>query len=146
MKPLRRVALLLLGASSMACQEPSSSLCDEGQILDPVSGYCIAAPVDAGPLDGRTAAPDARADGSMDAARGPDADGACDAGSSAFKAPCAVSGDCHCPTNYCAVTPGSTTGFCTRTGCDVDPTICPAKWTCLDLGTFQTGLPHICYQ
>jgi hypothetical protein len=138
MKSLRAAALLATGSLSTACQDPSSALCDRGQILDPLSGYCIAAPVDAGSLDAR-ASDAAREEASTDA-------GACDAAVSKFGDNCGATTDCHCPTDYCAVMPAATTGFCTRTGCDVDPTICPTKWTCFNLGAFQTGLPHICYQ
>jgi hypothetical protein len=141
------VAVLALGASSTACQDPSSSLCDDGQLLDPVTGYCLPAPKDAGSPDGKAPARDAaRGEASTDADGAPPGDSSCNAGSSMFGDSCTASTDCHCPTDYCAVMPGSTTGFCTRTGCDVDPTICPAKWTCLNLGTFQAGLPQICYQ
>ena len=123
------------GLAAAACQDPGSQLCDPGQILDPVSGYCIAGPVDAG------RAGDAA---SRDAGTAPDA--ACSAGSSSFGDTCSGDADCHCPTDYCAILPGSTSGTCTRTGCDANPSICPASWTCLDLSQFQAGLPHICYQ
>ena len=124
------------GLAAAACQDPGSQLCDPGQILDPVSGYCIAGPVDAG------RAGDAAARDAGDRSAMPRATRA--APSSGTRA--AADADCHCPTDYCAILPGSTSGTCTRTGCDADPSICPASWTCLDLSQFQAGLPHICYQ
>lgn len=52
--------------------------------------------------------------------------------------------DCAPPAAYCAKQPGSPTGYCTATGCDVTPSLCPPGWACLDLGRFGAGLPHIC--
>ncbi len=131
----RRLLLVLLAVAAVAaCQDPSSSLCNPGQVLDPMSGYCIAASRDASADAGHA---DAALEGG---------DGSCGLSTSQFGDMCATSADCHCPTDYCAVMPGSSTGTCTRTGCDVDPSICPATWTCLDLGAFQSGLPHICYK
>ncbi len=130
----------MISGGAAACQDPTSGVCDPGQILDPVSGYCIAA-ADAAADSAVPGAPDAAMDARVDAG-----DAGCTTGSSKFGDSCKADGDCHCPTNYCAILPGSTTGSCTRTGCDVDPTICPTSWTCLNLGQFQAGLPQICYQ
>jgi hypothetical protein len=35
-------------------------------------------------------------------------------------------------------------GFCTRTGCDTDPSVCPSGHACVDLSGFGPGLPSIC--
>ncbi|GEM_PF-5524897 len=52
--------------------------------------------------------------------------------------------DCGCDATYCAVPPGATAGMCTRTGCTDDPSLCPEGYGCLDLSTFQPGLPSLC--
>ena len=58
---------------------------------------------------------------------------------------CADTPDCAAPTDYCARDPNQTMGICTRQGCDVEPTICPANWYCEK--QYQTfGLPAFCYQ
>lgn len=59
-------------------------------------------------------------------------------------ATCAVPADCTNDTDYCAISPGDPTGYCTRTGCLADPTRCPDGWSCLDLAQFSPGLPAIC--
>lgn len=136
---------LVLGAASAsaivaACEKPGSDLCDPGQVLDPKTGYCFAAPkADAG-SDGAT--PQASEGGMSEASDG----ASCSAGTSQFGDPCMSTTDCHCPTDYCAQMPGAASGTCTRTGCDVDPAICPSGFTCLDLSQFAAGLPHICYK
>lgn len=56
---------------------------------------------------------------------------------------CASGSECGRPADFCAIEPGKPTGVCTAFGCDTDPTICPADWTCMDLGPF--GLQaHMC--
>jgi len=142
MKRLASSLVMTLAASLAAgCETPGSNLCDPGQILDPVSGYCVAAPADGGADTGTQPSPDASA-GAADAA----GDASCSPGTSMFGDPCTTLSDCHCPTDYCAVTPGATMGVCTRTGCDVDGSICPSAYTCLDLGQFQAGLPSVCFK
>ncbi len=61
-----------------------------------------------------------------------------------FGAPCTVSSECPCLASYCAVMPGQTTGYCTRTGCTQSASICPGGWSCLDLSAFSAALPSIC--
>lgn len=56
----------------------------------------------------------------------------------------ATSTDCPCEASYCAVQPGQTAGYCTRTGCKEDASICPSGWSCLDLSVFLPGQPSIC--
>jgi hypothetical protein len=131
-----------LAASLAGCETPSSSLCDPGQVLDPATGYCIAAPTDGGQDGGTNPSSDASVAGDGVAA----GDAGCSPGTSMLGDPCATLSDCHCPTDYCAVMPGATMGTCTQTGCDVNPSICPASYTCLDLGLFQPGLPSVCYK
>ena len=146
---MKRTILVMNGAmlaglaAAVACTTPSSKLCDPDQVLDPVSGECIAAPSPS--ADGGADA-GASGEAAADAPSGDDAGDACGAGSSQLGDTCAVPGDCHCPATYCAVMPGATTGYCTPTGCDVTPSLCPSPWTCLDLSAFQAGLPHVCYK
>lgn len=73
-----------------------------------------------------------------------DAEVAVDSAFPHFGDPCTADPDCGAPATYCAKEPGAATGYCTRTGCLTDATICPAGWTCLDLGVFAPGLPAIC--
>lgn len=71
---------------------------------------------------------------------------ATDAGASAdnFGAACADSTECTGTATYCAVQPGSRTGYCTVTGCKETPSVCPARWGCFDLSIFQPGGPSFC--
>lgn len=54
--------------------------------------------------------------------------------------------DCGCPTNYCAVMPGQSEGYCTITGCTENPDVCPEGWSCFDLSTIVPGQPSFCLQ
>ena len=58
--------------------------------------------------------------------------------------PCGATADCVAPTDWCALDPGQTVGYCTHTGCKADASVCPPLWSCLDLSVFQAGLPAIC--
>jgi len=53
--------------------------------------------------------------------------------------------ECQGPdTNYCAIQPPATVGYCTQTGCAVDSD-CPPNWTCFDLSKINvTGYPPMC--
>lgn len=53
---------------------------------------------------------------------------------------------CGCSTDYCAVLPGQTEGYCTITGCAEDPGRCPSGWSCFDLSTIVPGEPSFCLQ
>ena len=53
---------------------------------------------------------------------------------------CMMSGDspeCAEPAPYCAVQPGGTMGYCTAINCKTNPTVCPANWTCFDVGVLN---------
>jgi len=52
--------------------------------------------------------------------------------------------DCDCTAPYCAISPGMSEGYCTRTGCLDVPDICPDGYSCLDLSIFNPELPSIC--
>jgi hypothetical protein len=67
---------------------------------------------------------------------GGDADG--------FGAPCLESSECSCAASYCALMPGQTMGYCSKTGCKEDKSICPADYTCFDISQFAPGQPSVC--
>lgn len=79
-------------------------------------------------------------------------DGAAGAGGEAgacsettFASDCLSNADCVCDSDFCAGYPGQV-GFCTRTGCDTEPSVCPSGYSCMDLSSFGAGLPAICSQ
>jgi hypothetical protein len=74
----------------------------------------------------------------------PQTDAGTDAGPGGFGAVCMDSTQCNAPSDYCALAPGATTGYCTQRGCKEMPSICPAGWKCFDLSVFQAGAPSIC--
>ena len=57
-----------------------------------------------------------------------------------FGQPCLTVEDCECDADFCAGLPGEE-GFCTRTGCDTDASVCPSAWECTDLSPFGPDLP-----
>lgn len=61
-----------------------------------------------------------------------------------FGATCSDDSGCSAPASYCAKMPGAPTGFCTRTGCKTDQSICPPGWGCFDSARFQPGGPNFC--
>jgi hypothetical protein len=81
---------------------------------------------------------------SVDAGAVTDAAPAADASYAHFADVCTGDTDCAAPTNYCAKYPSDPTGYCTRTGCLTDASVCPSGWGCLDLSVYLPGLPAIC--
>jgi hypothetical protein len=67
-----------------------------------------------------------------------------DASATLFGVTCSSSAECIGDTDYCNKGQGAATGYCTHTGCLATPSICPATWTCFNLGMFQAGLPAVC--
>jgi hypothetical protein len=125
---------VVLGSTALGCLTggcTENHPCDEGQVLE-ANGYCIAAPADA-------AIPVPESDASVAEAAGSEASGASTAYDPAFDRTCTTSADCVAPADYCANPPGK----CTAKGCDVDPSICPSAWPCLDLTPFGMAM-HIC--
>jgi hypothetical protein len=61
---------------------------------------------------------------------------------------CSTSGaspaECPCAANYCSKSPFDASGYCTVTGCDKDPSVCPTGWSCFNVGTFSPGEPYVC--
>lgn len=64
--------------------------------------------------------------------------------SAEYGATCTTDASCAAPTSYCAKMPGASSGYCTRTGCKEDPSICPSGWGCFDSSRFQPGGPAFC--
>lgn len=114
--------LALLAAGNAGCL---GDRCSPGQILR--AGACIV-PVDAA-TDGGTA----------DRGAGEGA-----AGAEGYGAACKKHTDCTGKTDYCIVTLGAASGYCTSRGCSVGAKDCPAPYTCADLGKFVPGLPTAC--
>jgi hypothetical protein len=116
---LRR-ALLLLASIAFAACFPEADRCDPDQRYS--YGLCYTIDAAASTVDGN------------------------DAGASFahFGDVCAGDGDCAAPTDYCAKYPSDPTGYCTRTGCLTDPSLCPNGWSCVDLSVYLAGLPAIC--
>lgn len=52
--------------------------------------------------------------------------------------------ECGCDADYCAIVPGDEQGYCTRTGCLDDPSVCPEGWSCFDVSVFEEGAPAVC--
>lgn len=105
----------------------------------------------AAPVDSTAPAPDSGADalsGPPDATGPADAlaadAGGEDAAASNFGTVCGANTECTGAANYCNKTPGAPTGYCSATGCDMTPSLCPATWTCFNLGMFSPGLPFVC--
>ncbi|MDB4988223.1 MAG: hypothetical protein JWN04_3401 [Myxococcaceae bacterium] len=59
-------------------------------------------------------------------------------------APCKEQSDCTCEASYCALMPGQSMGYCSKTGCKTEPDLCPSDWTCFDVSQFAPGQPSIC--
>jgi hypothetical protein len=140
----RTLATLLLAAIALSCTEDSP--CPPGQQFE--KGYCLK---QQSPADGAVAVSDAGSDtgqGDPDAAAAVDADldAGSDAGSTAtdFGASCTGQSACGGVASYCALQPGMPVGYCTAPGCDTMPQICPAGWTCFNVGVFKPGEPYIC--
>ncbi len=103
--------------------------CSPGQILR--EGACVV-PIDAA-LDGVRE-------------RGPAERGPAEQGAAGYGAVCSKHADCTGKTNYCIITLGAASGYCTSKGCSQSASDCPAPYTCADLGKFVPGLPTACVQ
>ena len=112
--------LVLVLAIAMAACVPESDRCDPDQRYS--YGLCYTIDAAVSPVDGNDA----------------------NASFAHYGDVCAVDGDCAAPTDYCAKYPSDPTGYCTRTGCLTDASLCPDSWSCLDLSVYLPGLPAIC--
>jgi hypothetical protein len=129
-----RQAVVVLGLTALGCLAGSckeKTPCDEGQVLrDAFCWYVDASPTDvAAPALGGEAGP----------AGGEDASPA--GGAEVFGRPCVTDAECAAPATLCA----PQIFYCTTFGCDVDPAICPAGWTCMDLTPFGRAA-HMCFK
>ena len=79
---------------------------------------------------------------SASADAGADDAGACS--ETTFGQPCSIAADCSCDTDFCAVQPGQSAGFCTTTGCLEVPDACAEGFVCLDVSGFSPDLGSIC--
>jgi hypothetical protein len=126
-------ALVIFGATALGCLVGACTEddpCDDGQIL--VNGWCDLAPVDA-------AVPAPTSDAAVANTAGPEVGGEAGGTGATFGSTCKTSAECAAPADYCANPPGN----CTATGCELNPGVCPATWTCMDLTPFGVAL-HIC--
>jgi hypothetical protein len=131
--PLAAVFAVVGAVLGFACGKYES--CDPGQVLQ--YNICLPAVADAGHPD-TGAATDAAA--SCRPPNFPDAGpSTCTGPAAGFGDPCTADDQCRCGKDLCAVIPGETCGFCTRSGCMADPSICPAGWKCFDASAFQPG-------
>lgn len=120
---MRKLAIVLLLLATAACFPEGD--CDRDQI--PQGGICLAGVPGA---TGADAAPPV--DGS------PPVDG--DPGAvSTFGAVCTTIDQCGADTDVCAVIPGNAEGFCSRSGCAQDATLCPTGWVCFDASAYVAG-------
>jgi hypothetical protein len=71
------------------------------------------------------------------------ADGGASSNEVEFGGLCTAHTDCGGETNYCAMPP-TEPFYCTASGCDATPEICPEGYECFNLGQFVPGEPFIC--
>lgn len=120
---IRNTLCALLAVLSVACIDER---CDDGTTFE--VGLC------------RTVIPDARisvgSDGGEDAAPV--------ATSVPYLTSCTDPSGCGGVTNFCAVQPGQSVGFCTMNGCVEDPSVCPSGASCLDLAPYGAAGMSIC--
>ena len=118
---LRPILVLFTSVAIAACL-PESERCDPDQRYS--YGLCYTIDAAVSPVDGT--------------------DGGTDGGSdySHYGDVCGGDGDCAAPTDFCAKYPSDPMGYCTRTGCLTDASLCPDGWSCLDLSMYS--YPAIC--
>lgn len=114
--------LMALAAATIGCELDDP--CDPGQ--QSWRGVCIAI------VDAEVPAPDGGTAG----------DGGAAACAPDFDTSCATGEDCGCDSDFCAIIPGDPEGYCTRTGCLGDPSVCPEGWGCVDLSQYVPGYPQ----
>jgi hypothetical protein len=121
----------VLAATSLgsACNDDGQP-CDPGQVIQ--DRLCIAGPKpDAEAPDVETV------DGEIEDVVIEDVLSDAPAPPGMFGKPCMMAGDsaeCAAPAPYCGIAPNQTVGYCTAINCKADPNICPAGWTCFDVG------------
>jgi hypothetical protein len=129
----RALAALVLAAAAAAmattggCTPPHH--CDPGQID---MGYACYSPPDAGASD---------SGGGMVDVIPPDSV-MCTDQYTGFGYACNAATDCPCGLDFCVIFGGQT--YCTKTGCQDDPSVCPQGYTCVDFGAYSPGLGPTC--
>lgn len=119
----RHVLTLVVALLAAACIDER---CDDGTHFE--MGLCFPDIPDARVIDGSDGgAPDGGAQVSVP-----------------FNTTCVDTAECGGVTNFCAVQPGQTVGFCTHTGCLEDPSVCPGGASCLDLAAYGAVGLSIC--
>ena len=131
LKMLVNAALLGVVTLCSACK--SDTPCSQDESFN--NGYCYPNPKDAGtpPATGADASPAIDGGGAIDSEPG--------GGAGVFGQPCSSPADCLPPTTLCA----PQLNYCTAMGCDVEPTLCPAGWTCMDVTPYG-GAGHMCFR
>jgi hypothetical protein len=137
-KVLSLAALMALAGAALAFACGKYESCDPGQVFQ----YNVCFP---GLADGGL--PDAGGGGSGGSGGSascrppglPTGDSMCGDKAAGFGEPCGDTKECRCGKDLCAIIPGQTCGFCTRSNCMADPSICPTGWTCFDASSFQPG-------
>ncbi len=123
---LMHAVLLLLLAAAFA------GGCDPKEKCDPDQLYQMSICIQKSP-----AAPDGG--GETDAGGGA-GDALCADPGPSFGATCTAVAQCPCGLDECVTF--AAMNYCTRRGCDKDPSICPKGWSCFDATGF--GGPHFC--
>ena len=153
---MRRISLLLTATAlvfGLACSESEKDACGDQQVYE--DGACRAKPAasagssaQAGSTttsEGGVPAGEGGAPAATDGGAPGATDGGAATGDSPFGATCADHADCQAPTDYCAKSPVAPP-YCTASGCDTAPELCPDGWTCFDVSQFAPGEPWICMQ
>jgi hypothetical protein len=126
------LALLVGGAAGFALSCGEYESCSPGEVLQ--FNICLPGLVDGGLPDvGGMPNPECRPPAA------PDGGAMCADKKAGFGDLCAANEQCQCGLDLCAIIPGQTCGFCTRSGCLQNPSICPPGWTCYDASAYQPG-------
>jgi hypothetical protein len=117
-----------------ACSSDGND-CDPGQTL--IDNVCQPTPASTPVADSSTpdtASPtDAAGADELAAEVGPASEAAAPGNWGAACTQSGVSAECQVPSDYCAIQPGTTAGYCTAINCTTNATLCPAGWTCFDV-------------
>jgi len=133
MKTIWMVLLTCAAAAGCDLDDP----CDKGQRY--AGGLCYVVGADAAPVPDAEPRPDTDPGTEAGDAGGEDAQPFAHYGDL-----CTADADCTPPTDICAILPGEAEGYCTRTGCVEEPSICPEGWSCLDLSQIDPTYPSVC--
>ena len=137
--------LVLTSLTMLACSVDDP--CDPGQTHR--NGFCVAAPDQTGGAAGSSAetggAPQGGEGGEAGAPGNSSPGGAPASDGGKLGDECASDDACSPAAHYCAINPGDTVGYCTPTGCDEDPSVCPSDaWSCEDQ-YMAFGYPSFCW-